>query len=92
MQKVDRQPESQDRLLVLAYSALVSIALSIALALATYLFSVKRAAVDTANLRADVLEIKREMANRRDLQTVHDSLRRLEADLQKLNDQIQRTR
>jgi hypothetical protein len=79
---------SQRRLLVLSYSTLASIGLSILLGLATNFYSLKRGNAEIVKLRGDVVEIKRKMADRSDLQALRQSLLKVEKEIREVSDNL----
>jgi Tfp pilus assembly protein PilN len=83
---------SQRRPLFLSYSTLALVGFSIALGLATQFYSVKHGNANIAKLQADVVEIKRQMADRSDMQAIRQNLLQLEKDIRKVSDNLQKDR
>lgn len=92
MQKAESAFDAQQRLLSISYVTLASVALSIVLALATHFFQARRGAAEIAKLRGEMIEIKNQMADRRDLQAVRKSLIQLESDVKKVSDNLEKHR
>lgn len=89
MQKIESPADMQQRLLVVSYSTLASVALSILLALATHFFQFRRGTAEIARLRTEMIEIKHQMADRNDLQAVRKSLIQLESEVKKVSDNLE---
>jgi Tfp pilus assembly protein PilN len=77
----------------LPYSMVVAmVGLSIVLGLTTQFSSVKHGNSNIAKLRADVVEIQRQMADRSDVQAIRQSLLQLEKDIKKVSDKLRNGR
>jgi hypothetical protein len=90
MQKVESAADTQQRLLLISYITLGSVALSIVLALCSHFLQVRRSAAEIAKLRGEMVEIRQQMAGRSDLQAVRKSLSQLESDVKKVSDDLRR--